>query len=536
MHSPNEATTRVRLIDPALLRAGWDVNGSQRVGLEIPVDGFDPQAWRALEAQLRRIREQNQIYQAELPAGICDYALYRENGESIAIVEAKKTSIDSRLAQAQAEFYVSEIAKRQSSRPFAFMTNGRDIYFLDAGQANKRSVAGFFSPEDLENRLYLRQNKRPLTGVPINTAITNRSYQIEAIRRGAEAFEQGKRRALLVMSTGTGKTRTAMSLVDVLLRATFARRIPFVADRDPLVEQALHDGFEKHLPQEPCARIFTHHISTTSRLYVVTLQTLSNCFEQFSPAFFDVIIFDEVRRSIFNKWNEVLLYFDGRMIGLTATPAEFIDRNTFREFQCDNHVPTFLYPYRQAVNEKYLVDYPLYVAQTKFQRKGIRGVDLSEEDRNQLIEQGIDPDTIDYAGTELEKTVSNKDTLRKQWHEIMDVCLRDESGQLPGKTIVFAMTQAHALRLAEVFEEMYPQYPGLARVITNKSDFRRTLIKDFKKEELPRIAITVDLLEAGIDVPEAVNLVVMKPVQSRIKLEQMIGRRTRSHEACLFPD
>ncbi len=416
------------------------------------------------------------------------------------------------------------------------MTNGRDIYFLDAGQANKRSVAGFFSPEDLENLLYLRQNRKPLTSIPINTSITNRSYQIEAVRRVAEAFEQGKRRALLVMATGTGKTRTAMSLVEVLLRANFARRILFVADRDPLVEQALHDGFEKHLPQEPCARIYSHHISTTSRLYVVTLQTLNNCFEQFTPSFFDVIIFDEVHRSIFNKWNEVLLYFDGRMIGLTATPAEFLDRNTFREFQCDDNVPTFLYPYRQAVQEGYLVDYALYVAQTKFQRKGIRGVDLSEEDRNQLIEQGLDPDTIDYSGTELEKTVSNKDTLRQQWHEIMERCIHDEAGQLPGKTIVFAMTQAHALRLAEVFEEMYPQHPGLARVITYKSDYRSTLINNFKKEELPRIAITVDLLETGIDVPEVVNLVVMKPVQSRIKLEQMIGRGTRSHEACLFPD
>lgn len=533
---PTEATTRREMIDPALKKAGWDVNNPQRVGLEIPVNGFDPLAWQALAAKLKHIREQNKIYEVELPAGICDYALYRDNGEIIAVVEAKKTSIDPRLAQAQAEFYVSEIAKRQNFPPFAFMTNGRDIYFLDVGQANKRSVAGFFSPEDLENLLYLRQNRKPLTSIPINTAITNRSYQIEAIRRVAEAFENGKRRALLVMATGTGKTRTAMSLVDVLLRANFARRILFVADRDPLVEQALHDGFERHLPQEPCARIYSHHISTTSRLYAVTLQTLSNVFEQFTPSFFDVIIFDEVHRSIFNKWNEVMLYFDGRMIGLTATPAEFLDRNTFREFHCDDDVPTFLYPYRQAVQEGYLVDYSLYVAQTKFQRKGIRGVDLSEEDRNQLIEQGLDPDTIDYSGTELERTVSNRDTLRKQWHEIMDVCVRDQSGQLPGKTIVFAMTQAHALRLAEVFEEMYPQYPGLARIITYKSEFKGTLIDKFKKESLPRIAITVDLLETGIDVPEVVNLVVMKPVQSRIKLEQMIGRGTRSHEACLFPD
>ncbi len=530
----DEAATRKALIDPALKKAGWDVNNPGQVGLEIPVDGFDPAAWKALEARLRKLGEDRAAY--ELPSGVSDYALYRPNGDIIAVVEAKRTSIDPRLAQAQAEFYVGEIEKRQSFRPLAFMTNGRDIYFLDAGEANKRLVAGFFTPDDLERLLYVRQHKTSLMAASINAAITNRVYQQEAIRRVVEAFEQGKRRALLVMATGTGKTRAAMSLVDVLLRTNQARRVLFVADRDPLVKQALDDGFRKHLPHEPCARIFTHKIETTSRLYVVTLQTLSNCFEQFSPAFFDVIIFDEVHRSIFNKWNEVFQYFDARMVGLTATPAEFIDRNTFREFHCDEGIPTFLYSYRQAVKEGYLVDYTLYAAQTKFQRKGIRGVDLSEEERNQLIEQGIDPDALDFSGSDLEKHVSNTDTLRKQWEEIMQVCLRDQSGQLPGKTIVFAMTQEHALRLADVFEEMYPQFPGLARVITYKSEYKGTLIEKFKKEDKPRIAITVDLLETGIDVPEAVNLVFMRPVQSRIKLEQMIGRGTRSHEACLYPD
>ncbi len=537
MSNSTEATTRQTLIDPALKKADWDVNNPDRVGLEIPVDGFDPVAWKALQSQLKRIREANGLYgEVEIPKGISDYALYRPNREIIAVVEAKRTSVDPRLAQAQAEFYVNEIEKRQSFRPFAFMTNGRSIYFLDAGGVNKREVAGFFSPEDLERLLYLRQNRLPLGAIPINVAITNRAYQQEAIRRVCEAFEQGKRRALLVMATGTGKTRTAMSLADVFLRANQARRALFVADRDELVKQALNDGFKKHLPNEPNVRIFSGKIDKTRRLYVATLQTLSNCFAEFTPAFFDLIIFDEVHRSIFNKWNEVLSYFDGRIVGLTATPADFIDRNTFLEFECLDNLPTFLYPYRQAVQEKYLVDYSLYKAQTRFQRQGIRGVDLSDEERATLIEQGLDPDSLDYSGTELEKTVSNRDTLRKQWQEIMDVCLKDQSGQLPGKTIVFAMTQDHALRLAEAFDEMFPQFPGLVRVITYRSDYKGTLIEAFKKESLPRIAITVDLLETGIDVPEVVNLVLMRPVQSRIKLEQMIGRGTRSHEACTFFD
>ncbi len=536
MFRPNEARTRKQLIDPALKKAGWDVNNPDQVGLEIPVDGFDAQAWAALTRELERLRESGVAYQVELPAGISDYALYRPNGEILAIVEAKRTSIDPRLAQTQAEFYVTQLEKRQSFRPFAFMTNGNDIYFLDSGHANKRLVAGFFSPSDLENLLFIRQNHLPLSQASINLSITDRLYQQEAIRRVCEAFEKRhKRRALLVMATGTGKTRTAMSLIDVFLRTNQARNILFVADRDALVKQAIDDGFKKYLPAEPYERIFTHAIHTTSRLYAVTLQTLSICFQEFTPAFFDLIIFDEVHRSIFNKWSEVLQYFDARLIGLTATPADFIERNTFLVFDCEDRTPTSLYTYKEAVGEGYLVDYIVRTARTKFQRKGIRGVDLSEEERFALYEQGIDPDDLDFEGTDLERTVSNIDTLRRQWEDIWNECYKDQSGQLPGKTIVFAMTQEHALRLAQVFEEMFPQYPGLARVITYKSDHKGSLIDQFKKEDFPRIAITVDLLETGIDVPEVVNLVFMKPVQSRIKLEQMIGRGTRCQEACHFP-
>ena len=536
MPGPTEAQTRKDLIDPALRKAGWDVNDPDRVGLEIPIDGFDPEAWQALRAELRRMGERGLTYDAKLPEGVSDYMLYRPNGECIAVVEAKRTSIDPRFAEAQTKFYVTEIAKQQSFRPFAFMTNGYDTYFWDVGPANKRLVYGFFSPDDLDNLLYLRENGTLLTETTINTAITDRVYQMEAIRRVCEAFELGKRKALLVMATGTGKTRVATSLVDIFLRANQARRILFVADRDALVEQAKSEGFKAFIPNEPCTRIRSYRIDKANRLYVVTLQTLSKCFGQFTPGFFDLIIFDEVHRSIFNKWNEVLHYFDSRMIGLTATPADFIDRNTFLEFDCHDEIPTFLYEYEEAIREGYLVDYSPYAARTKFQRKGIRSVDLTEEERNALIQQGIDPDDIDFSGTDLEKKVSNRDTLRKQWEEIMDVCYKDVSGQLPGKTIVFAMSQEHALRLAGVFEEMYPQYPGLVQVITHKSEYKGTLIRNFKRKNLPRIAISVDMLETGVNVPEVVNLVFMRPIHSRIKLEQMIGRGTRAHETCDHPE
>lgn len=510
MRRVNEAQTRKEMIDPQLEHAGWYLRDHSKVKIEIPVDGYDAEPWN----------------------GISDYTLYRENGEVLAVVEAKRTSTDVRLAEAQLTYYVTEIEKHQSFRPFGFLANGLEIHFVDVGIAHKREVFGFFTREDLENLLYIRQNAVPLSSIEINPAIVDRSYQHEAIRRVGEAFANGKRNALIVMATGTGKTRTTMGLIDVFMRSNQARKILFVADRDALVKQSIEDGFEKYLPSEPCTRLHSWEMDTTNRLYAVTLQTLSNIFEQFSPAFFDLIVFDEVHRSIYNKFNEVLEYFDARQVGLTATPANYINRDTFLAFDCTDGKPTYLYTYEQAIDDKYLVDYELYAARTKFQRQGIHGVDLTEEERNALIEKGLDPDDINYEGTELEREVSNRDTLRKQWEEIWEVCKKDSSGQLPGKTIVFAITQQHALRLQAAFDEMYPQFPNLTKVITHKSEYRGTLVDAFKKKDEPRIAISVDMLDTGIDVPEVVNLVFMKPVQSPIKLQQMIGRGTRVQAAC----
>jgi type I restriction enzyme R subunit len=533
---PTEARTREELIDPALRRAGWDLEDRTQVGTEIPADQYDPAAWHRIAAQLRR---QHGIPDVKLPKGICDYVLYLPNGDILAVVEAKRTTVDPRLAETQTEFYVTEIEKWQGFRPFAFMTNGREIHFWDVGRAPKREVQGFFSPADLRRLLDIRQQRIPLTSLQPKPEIIDRAYQLEAVRRISEAFEQRKkRRALLVMATGTGKTRVAMALADVFLRSNQGRRILFVADRDALVRQALSEGFEAFIPDEPCARIYSDSVEdvTGNRLFAVTLQTLSNVFRQFTPAAFDLIIFDEVHRSIFNKWNDVLQHFDGRMIGLTATPAAFINRNTFLEFECTDGLPTHLYARDDAIAEGYLVDFDLYAARTGFQRQGIRGVDLTEEQRNTLIEQGKDPDTIDFTGTDLERTVTNRGTLREQWQEIWDVCLKDRSGQLPGKTIVFAMTQEHALRLQSVFEEMFPQYPNLVRVITYKSEHKGMAIKAFKHQDMPRIAISVDMLETGVNVPEVINLVFMRPVHSQIKIEQMIGRGTRNHAACRYCD
>ena len=237
----NEAQTRENLIDPALTRGGWNLLNKSQVGLEIPVDGYDAEPWN----------------------GVTDYCLYRPNGEIIAVVEAKRMTHDPRLAQQQAEHYVTEIAKHQSFTPFVFLANGVDIYFLDVGVAAKRLVSGFFSPDDLERFLFIRQNKTPLTQASINNSITDRAYQHEAIRRISEAFDAGKRRALLVMATGTGKTRTVVSLADLFLRTKQAQKVLFVADRDALVEQALTDGFKTFLPNEPRGRLHSFNLDTS---------------------------------------------------------------------------------------------------------------------------------------------------------------------------------------------------------------------------------------------------------------------------------
>lgn len=508
----SEQKTRYNTIDPQLGKAGWNTRDRAQVGIEIPVAAYDPEPFE----------------------GITDYCLYRENGEVLAVVEAKRTCRDARVGKQQVLEYVTAIAKQQSFRPFAFMANGDDIFFWDSEAAAERHVAKFFSRADLERLLFLKQHKLPLNSVQIKSSIIDRSYQIEAVRRVSEAIEiRKKRKALIVMATGTGKTRTTIALIDVFLRAHAAQKILFLADRDALVEQALTKGFKAHLPDEARTRIRTYDIDKTKRLYVSTLQTLEICYNDFSPAEFDLIISDECHRSIYNKFTDVLAYFDAVQIGLTATPAQFIERDTFKFFDCENSIPTFLYTYEKAVEEGYLADFNVYAAQTKFQRKGIKGVDLTEEEKESLRERGIDPDSIDYTGTDLERKVTNRDTLRRQWEEFMDVCLKDATGQLPGKTIVFAITHDHAMRLAETFNEMYPEYKGeLVQVIDSKIERAQKLLEAFEKKDMPRLAISVDMLDTGVDIPHVVNLAFMKPVNSQIKFWQMIGRGTRSHEAC----
>lgn len=515
----SESETRYSLIDPDLKKAGWNLSDRTQVGFEIPVGD-----------RLSRFEKPGKSDDE----GITDYCLYRANGEVLAVIEAKRTSRDARVGQQQVLDYVTKIGKTQSFLPFAFMSNGQEVFFWDSEESAPRHVAGFFSRENLERLLWIKQNRIPLSTAQIKKSIVDRSYQVEAVRRICEVVEQKKKRkALLVMATGTGKTRTIMALIDVFLQARAAKKVLFLADRDALVEQARTDGFQRHLPNEAGGRIRSYDMERTKRVYVATLQTLEICYEQFSPADFDLVIADECHRSIYNKFTDVLAYFDAVQIGLTATPNHLVDHDTCKFFDCPPRVPTFLYPYEQAVEEGYLVNYSVYSAQTKFQRKGIKGVDLTEEERESLRQRGIDPDEIDFEGTDLERTVTNEDTLRRQIEEFMEVCLKDATGQLPGKSIIFAITQDHAGRIRRTFEEMYPEHAGrLVSLITSREERNKTLIDEFKKNDMPRIAISVDMLDTGVDIPEVVNLAFMKPVNSQIKFWQMIGRGTRAHETC----
>jgi type I restriction enzyme R subunit len=521
-----EAQTRATKIDGLLRRARWNPNDATQVLQELPL--------AALQGPI--LSEPGpDLY------GITDYCLMTPLGEILAVIEAKRSSRSEREGEAQLRLYIEGIAHTQTFAPFGFMTNGCRTSFWEVGESHPRLVAGMFTQQDLMDKLFVRRNGQTLEGLQISNTIANRPYQHEAIRRVCEAFATGLRHALLVMATGTGKTRTIMALIDLFLRASQAQRILFVADRDALVEQAHDDGFKVFIPDEPRARIYSRAIDTDKRLYVSTLQTLGQCYEQFSPGFFDLIIFDEAHRSIFNRFHEVVEYFDARMIGLTATPASFFERDTFRVFRCANNQPTFLYPFEDAVNDRYLVDFVVSQAQTGYQRDGIRGAMLTEEDKQSLLESGVDPDDINYEGTEIERTVSNRDTLRKQWEEIMEQGTKDASGQIC-KTILFAMSKKHAERLREVFEEMFPQHVGLLTVIhhgverVHSGPWGRGLIDRFKHENKPRIAISVDMLDTGVDVPEVMNLIFMRPVQSRIKLWQMIGRGSRCQAACRYPE
>ncbi len=525
MPKPSESKTRQEIIDDRLKKSGWNVKDPSQVTEELDI-------WVGLPEDVEEPMNEFQGHR------FADYVLLGEDGYPLAVVEAKKTSRDARVGQEQAKQYAEDIAKKaEREMPFVFFTNGHDIYFWDTERYPPRKVHGFPTRKDLERMKFLRASAKPLSQELINRDIAERPYQIEAIRTVLEGIEKAQRKFLLVMATGTGKTRTCVSLLDVLMRGNRAQRVLFLVDRVALLEQA-RDAFREFLPNAPIwPKQGEKEIATDRRIYIGTYPTLLNIIEKvdcpLSPHFFDLIVADESHRSIYNVYRNIFDYFDCIQLGLTATPTDAIDHNTFDLFQCEDGDPTFAYTYEEAVNNKppYLSTFEAFSIQTKFQNEGIHHEKLSLEDQKKLLADGKEPEDINFEGTDLEKKVSNKGTNALIVQEFMEECVKDDSGTLPGKTIFFAMTKKHAWRIEEIFNSLYPELKGkIAKVLVsedNRVHGKGGLLDQFKNNDMPRIAISVDMLDTGIDVREIVNLVFAKPVFSYTKFWQMIGRGTR---------
>ncbi|MBD8191492.1 DEAD/DEAH box helicase family protein [Pseudomonas fluorescens] len=521
----SEAQTRSELVDQQLAQSGWNVNDPTQVVEEFGILIALPEG--VVEPRLAYERYE-----------FSDYVLLGKDHRPLAVIEAKKTSRDATIGREQAKQYCYNIQKQLGGElPFCFYTNGHDIYFWDLDNAPPRKVIGFPTRDDLERFSYLRRNRKPLTQEFINTSIAGRDYQIRAIRSVLEGIEQKKRDFLLVMATGTGKTRTCIAMADALMRAGHAERVLFLVDRIALREQALA-AFKEHMPNEPrWPNMGEKLIAKDRRVYVATYPTMLNIIrdevQQLSPHFFDFIVVDESHRSIYNTFSEVLDYFKTITLGLTATPTDIIDHNTFQLFHCEDGLPTFAYTFEEAVNHvpPYLSNFQVMKIQTKFQMEGISKRTISLEDQKKLILQGKEVEEINFEGSQLEKQVINKGTNTLIVREFMEEAIKDANGVLPGKTIFFCATKAHARRMEEIFDKLYPQYNGeLAKVLV--SDDPRVygkggLLDQFTNNDMPRVAISVDMLDTGIDVREIVNLVFAKPVYSYTKFWQMVGRGTR---------
>ena len=520
-----EKATRKEIIDKKLLAAGWDVNNLAKVSQEFEITVPLPE-------DVSKPRTPYEGYQ------FSDYVLFGRDGKPLAVVEAKKTSKDAAIGREQAKQYCTNIQKQYDCKlPFCFYTNGLEIYFWDLDNYPPRKVVGFPTLDDLERFQYIRENKKKLADELINTSIAGRDYQIRAIRAVLEGIEKKRRNFLLVMATGTGKTRTCIALVDALMRAGYVERVLFLVDRIALRNQGLN-AFKEHLPNEPrWPNIGEKLITKDRRIYISTYPTMLNIIRdednKLSPHFFDLVVIDESHRSIYNTYLEVLDYFKAINIGLTATPTDIIDHNTFNLFNCEDGSPTFAYTYEEAVNNAppYLCNFQVMKIHTKFQDEGISKRTISLEDQKRLILEGKEIEEINFAGSEIEKTVINQGTNALIVKEFMEESIKDSNGVLPGKTIFFCSSIPHAIRIEKIFDALYPEYKGdLAKVLV--SDDPRVygkggLLDQFSNNDMPRIALSVDMLDTGIDIQEIVNLVFAKPVYSYTKFWQMIGRGTR---------
>ncbi|MGC8432455.1 DEAD/DEAH box helicase family protein [Clostridioides difficile] len=510
----SEFETRKRYINIELKLAGWEFG--KDIGEEIEVQGMPN----------------------ESGVGYVDYVLYGENGKPLAVVEAKRTSKDPKIGQQQAKLYADCLEKRYSQRPVIFLTNGFDMYIWD--DYSDRKVYGFYKKSELQLMIDRRKSKKSLSSVTINDEISNRYYQKEAIRAVCEALENKQRKTLLVCATGTGKTRIAISIVDVLSRHNWIKNILFLADRKALVKQA-KKSFTKLLPNLAlCNLLDSKDSPEDARMIFSTYPTMMNAIDDtkskdgkrlFTPGHFDLIIIDESHRSIYKKYKSIFDYFDSYLMGLTATPKDEIDKNTYSVFDMENGVPTYAYEYNKAVEDGYLVDYTSIEFKTKIMEDGIKYDELSDEEKEEYENTFNDDESIgdEIGNNAVNEWLFNSDTIDLVLNKLMTEGLKIEGEEKIGKTIIFAKNTKHARAIVERFNKLYPKYGGnFVKAVDYSINYVDSIIDDFSdKNKLPQIVVSVDMLDTGIDIPEILNLVFFKKVRSKTKFWQMIGRGTR---------
>ena len=519
----SEAETRKLYIDLYLREAGWtvldkdNVRLPEKAGIEIKVQGMP----------------NNQ------GIGFVDYVLFGYDGKPLAIVEAKKTSVSPIKGKEQALLYARCLQKEYGYLPIVYYTNGYQIWIIDQLGYPARQIFGFHNIKELEYLMKLRQ-RGTISDLTIDESISDRPYQKMAITKVAETFNQNRRKALLVMATGTGKTRTAISLVALLTRNKWIKNVLFLADRTALVTQAKRN-FNKLLPNYTISVLSDKdkEPDLNARLVFSTYQTMINLIDGDDRTFgigrFDLIIIDEAHRSIFNKYKAIFTYFDSLLVGLTATPRDEIERSTYSTFDLEEGVPTFHYEMEEAVRDHYLVGYTVLDRTTKFLKQGVKYSELSKEEKEEYEKTFLTPEgelPTELSGADFFKKIYNDNTVDLVLQTLMNEGLKVNGGDLIGKTIIFAFNHVHAELIVKRFEKLYPKLgPEYCKLVDNYVTYAQSIIDSFSvRDKLPQIAVSVDMLDTGIDVPDVLNLVFFKRIYSKIKFVQMIGRGTRKSD------
>ena len=509
----SEYKTRKLYIDTMLTDAGW-------------TEGKD---WQN-EVELPGMPNKSEV-------GYADYVLYGDDGRPLAVIEAKRTCVDAVKGRQQAKLYADLLEKKYHRRPVIFLTNGFETHITD-NLYPERKCAAIYSKRDLEKLFNLQTMRTSLKNIMVNRNIAGRYYQEGAIKAACDAFARNRRKAPLVMATGSGKTRTVIALCDVLLQHGWVKNILFLADRNSLVTQAKR-SFVNLLPNLSVTNLCEEKDNYTAHCVFSTYQTMYNVIDSvqdedgklFTCGHFDLVICDEAHRSVYNKYRDIFNYFDAPLVGLTATPKDEIDKNTYEIFELENGVPTYGYELAQAVKDGYLVDFLSVETKLKFIEQGIVYDELSDEDK-QIYEDTFEDENGELperiASSALNEWIFNEDTIRQVLNTLMTHGLTIDYGSKLGKTIIFAKNHTHAEKIFGVFNQEYPHLPGFAKVIDNYMTYAQSAIDEFSDpKKLPQIAISVDMLDTGIDVPEVLNLVFFKKVLSKAKFWQMIGRGTR---------